>query len=361
MNKTLKWWNVRLVTFLLATLMIVFGSGLVALQYRNKSNSLNRQRERMDPKATEPGLTPADYIHSPEAVKVTAGFYLDRVVSMSIKEFSWVVDGYFWIRCRDTSMILPDEFNVVDGWIESLKKEEDMVRDGERYVMYRLVAAITTPFEAARFPCDDHLLTVCIEFPALKRDQMIFLVDSNNTSISSRVRIPGYIIHRMAAVEKPHSYKTTRGNPLLPKSSKATYSQFRMGVWIKRDGWGYYFKLFLPLFVAVSVSMLAFFIKPTHSDPRFGLGIGALFAAVANSYITSSIIPITGELSLTDLINLVGTSTILLTLIESAISLYIHENRGNHELSRRYDRISFFVILSLYILLNISMAFAATI
>jgi len=240
-----------------------------------------------------------------------------------------------------------------------MKKEEDILKDGERYVMYRMVASITTPFEADRFPCDDHLLTICIEYPALKRDRMIFRVDSINTSISSRVRVPGYRIDRLAVVEKPHSYKTTRGNPHLLPTTKATYSQFRMGIWIRRDGWGYYFKLFLPLFVAVAVSMLAFFIKPSHSDPRFGLGIGALFAAVANSYITNSIIPNTGELSLTDLINLAGTCTILLTLIESAISLYIFENRGKHELARKYDLYSFFIILTLYILLNVALAVAA--
>ncbi|MBM3441733.1 MAG: hypothetical protein FJX89_03420 [Bacteroidetes bacterium] len=95
------------------------------------------------------------------------------------------------------------------------------------------------------------------------------------------------------------------------------------------------------------------------SDPRFGLGIGALFAAVANSYITNSIIPNTGELSLTDLINLVGTCMILLTLIESAISLYIFENQGKHELARKYDRYSFIIILTLYILLNVALAVAA--
>jgi hypothetical protein len=360
MHTSLKWWNLRLVIISLAILMVAVGSGVVALQYQKKKISHRRQQERMDPRATEPGLTPADYVNSPMAVPLTAGFYLDRVVSLSIKDFNWVVDGYFWIRFKDTSMILPDAFQVVDGWIESVKKEEDILKDGERYVMYRLVASITTPFEADRFPCDDHLLTICIEYPALKRDKMIFLADSTNTSISSRVRVPGYRIDHMAVVEKPHSYKTTRGNPLLLASSKATYSQFRMGIWIRRDGWGYFFKLFLPLFVAVAVSMLAFFIKPSHSDPRIGLGIGALFAAVANSYITNSIIPNTGELSLTDMINLAGTSTILLTLIESAISLYIYENRGNHELSRRYDRYSFFIILTLYILLNMALALAAS-
>lgn len=45
--------------------------------------------------------------------------------------------------------------------------------------------------------------------------------------------------------------------------------------------------------------MLAFFIKPTDVDQRFGLGVGALFAAIANTYITSSLVPEVEELSVT--------------------------------------------------------------
>lgn len=96
------------------------------------------------------------------------------------------------------------------------------------------------------------------------------------------------------------------------------------GVW---DGWGFFLKMFLPLYVAVAVAILAFFIKPTDTDPRFGLGVGALFAAVANSYINSSMLPNTGVMSLADIICIIGTITILLTLIESTISLHLYDRK----------------------------------
>lgn len=169
----------------------------------------------------------------------------------------------------------------------------------------------------------------------------------------------GYRIYRRSVVEKPHSYKTSRGDPRLISGSKATFSQFRMGLWIKRDGWGFLLKMFLPLFVAVAVGILAFFVKPTDIDPRFGLGVGALFAAVANSYITSSMLPNTGVMSMADIINVMGTITILITLVESTISLYLYDRRGKKELSNRFDRISFYIILPGYTLLNIALALTA--
>jgi hypothetical protein len=117
--------------------------------------------------------------------------------------------------------------------------------------------------------------------------------------------------------------------------------------------------MFLPLYVAVAVAILAFFIKPTDVDPRFGLGVGALFAAVANSYINSSMLPNTGVMSLADIINIIGTITILLTLIESTISLHLYDRKDKKMLSHRFDRLSFYVLLLGYIIFNVALLSAA--
>lgn len=164
----------------------------------------------------------------------------------------------------------------------------------------------------------------------------------------------------MAVVEKPHSYKTTRGDPRMNENSKAVYSQLRMGIWITRDGWGFFFKMFLALFVAVAIAMLVFFIKPTDVDPRFGLGVGALFAGVANSYITSSLLPETGMLALTDIVNGIGILVIFLTLVQSTISLYIYDIRENEPLSRVFDKVSFVIIFAAYVIINVALPLAAS-
>ena len=345
----------------LVVLIIVAGFSLVTIEYKNKAKSRIYYRERMDPRETEHGLTQAEIVLPPDASpgKVMTGVYVDRIVELSMKDLSWMVDCYLWFRWKDSSLVIGNNFQVVDGWIESKEKKEDFIRDNEHYVLYRIIARITSVFEEVRFPCDDHLLTICIEDPSYERSNMVFEADSANSAISSRVKIPGYSIYQMAVVEKPHSYKTSRGDPRMKAGLKATYSQLRMGIWIKRDGWGFFLKMFLPLYVSVLVAMLAFFINPMHSDPRFGLGIGALFAAVANSYINSSMLPNTGVMSLADVINMVGISTILITLVASAISLYVYEKRGKHVLSHRFDRISFYIMLAGYVCLNIALPVAA--
>ncbi len=360
-DRNARWRNIVLLVGGFTAFALIACGLLVSMEFRHKTSSRVLYRERMDPRLTEPGFTPADTVlpAGVQPVPVAVGVYVDRIVELSMKDLSWTVDCYVWFNWKDSTLAPGDNFQVVDGTIESKEKKDEYIQGSNHYVLYRIVARITSIFEEFRFPCDDHLLTICLEDPSYKRQRMLFQADSLNAAVSSRVKVPGYVIYREAVVEKPHSYKTSRGDPRLAAGSKATFSQFRMGIWIKRDGWGFFLKMFLPLYVAVAVAILAFFIKPTDIDPRFGLGVGALFAAVANSYITSSMLPNTGVMSLADVINVMGTVTILVTLIESTISLYLYDMKGKKQLSNRFDKISFYIIMTVYTALNIALPLAA--
>ena len=84
-----------------------------------------------------------------------------------------------------------------------------------------------------------------------------------------------------------------------------------------------------------------------------------MFAAVANSYLVNSFVPDTGELALADLINGLGILTILVTLIESTISLYIYDRRGEVELSQRLDRVSFKILVAGFFAINVALLLAS--
>src|SRR4029077_20029373 len=110
---------------------------------------------------------------------------------------------------------------------------------------------------------------------------------------------------------------------------------------------------------ACPIALLALFTKPTDFDPRFGLGVGALFAGVANSYVTSSLVPDTGTMPLADVVNGVGLAVILVSLQQSTISLYLFDRRNDEPLSRRFDRNSFWIFLVGYIALNGALVLAS--
>ncbi len=345
----------------LILLLLVIGWSKVLPLWKYKQESVERHRARMSRTEEESGTTPPDTTLPENAapIPVTVGLYVDRISALSVRDVSWTVDFYIWFRWTDDSIQPGDDFHVVDGWIDSKVKEKVELNGDEHYERYRVIATITEPFNVSRFPLDEHLLTIRIENPRYQRHQMMFIPDLENSSASSRLKVPAYEIVGAELIEKPHSYKTTRGDPRLPHGVKSNYSQARLGIGLSRVGWGYFFKMFQALYVALMIAMLAMFIKPTNVDPRFGLGIGGLFAAVANSYATSSLTPDTGIMTLADMVNGVGVWMILLTVIQSTVSLHIHERLGAEELSRRFDRISFVILAVGGVSINLAMPLAA--
>ncbi len=310
----------------------------------NKRDAIQRHTEWFE--RTEADTPPV----GSKPTEVVAGIYVDRIAKVSIKEVQWQVDFYIWFRWNGDALEIGDDFNdefrIVNGWADQVQLDKRAVDGDVHYVRYRVVATISKFFDLKRFPLDDHLLTINVEPRVFTRDQLTLVPDEAQSGLSSRVKITSYKIAKREVTERAHAYQTTLGDPQLSQSTKAVYSQLRCGLSIERDGWGYFIKLFQGLFASIAVALVAMFIKPTDVDPRFGLGVGAFFAAIANTYITSSLIPDTGVTTLADLINGLGMVMIFLTIVQSAVSLHLFDIRGREALSRYFDWISFWVFLA---------------
>ena len=346
-----------------AGLVVVYlglAGALVWKQHVSRLRDEVSHAAQLDSGQADPGLTGPETGSTEAALRVHCGTYVDRLINLSIRDSKWTVEFDVWFRWEGPPIDLTDSLVIVAGSVQSKERVDEFHQDDQHYLRYRIVAEITQVFDITRFPCDSHLLILGIENAATVRDRWLFVADVENAAVSSRVRIPGYRIAGFKALEKPHSYKTSRGDPRLTPGTKATYSQLRFATKIQRPNLGLYLKMFQGLFVAVAISMLAFFIRPVSVDPRFGLGVGALFAAVANAYLVGSYVPDTGAVALADVVNLIGVGTILATLIESTVSLYLYETCHEVELSQRFDRVSFAVLGGGYVLVNLTLPLVAT-
>jgi hypothetical protein len=329
--------------------------------YSNRTNADRRHEERMNPEVLESGLEPGDaeLAVNADPIEVQMGVYIDRIVELSVKETGWTVDFYVWFRWKGDNIKPGEDMQLIDGWIEEKQKEAEFVIDDERYERYRVVARITKFFDVTRFPVEEHLLTINIELGSTLRNSVILVPDEANSAISSRVKIPAFKVVKTKAVEKPHLYKTSLGDPRMASGNRSIRSQFRYGVWVQRDGWGFFFKLFQGLFASIAVAMAAFFIKPTDVDPRFGLGVGAFFASMANTYVTSSLIPDTGVMTLADIINGLAMATIFLTIVQSTISLYLYDILDQEEISKKFDKWSVWTFGIGAVIVNVLIPIAA--
>lgn len=330
-----------------AFVVAFFGAtgGILGWKQAAERAALDRDwRQVLDADLPDPGLTPADRVATDEARRVTLGLYVERIVEVSIRDSRFRVQCDVWFTWQGEPFDPAAHLIVVDGNIESNTLVEESDEGDRHYRRYRLEVEIAKTFHIHHFPLDRHLLLIAFEDASSPRDRLLLVPDRQNSAVSSRAVVHGYRLGPLESLEKPHSYKTSRGRSVQGAGTQTTFSQARFGVVVSRDGWGPFVKMFHALFVAVAIALLPCFLLPTDLDPRFGLGVGALFAAVANSYVVGTLVPDTGEFSLADMVNLLGIVTILITLVESTVSLYLYDRRGERELSRLLDRTSFMVV-----------------
>jgi hypothetical protein len=119
--------------------------------------------------------------------------------------------------------------------------------------------------------------------------------------------------------------------------------------------------MFVGIFSAVCLSLLAFFVSPAHTSPRFSLGIGAFFASIASIYVISSQIPLASGFTLTDFVTATSVITVFLTLLTStgSVGIYHHWSDGP-AWARRLDRLVQIVFVVSYIGLNVTLAVSAS-
>ena len=314
MFKNKKRSHVILIFFLISILIsgIAFSYTISIFIKDMATNLSNNLKNTMDPNVPDTGKTASEsFSIPPNSKKVTIGTYLERIEDLNIKDSHWTYEFYLWFKWNPNEVDLLGEkdlshknelpFTIVNGDI--LKADlVDRYSDSSNhieYIQYFVKAKSTQFFDVSLYPIDKHDLIIPIEHKWIDRKNLYFEPDTKDSKVSSRVMINGYEKENdIKLIEKPHAYKSARGNPKFSSDYKTDFSQYRMAVRIYKGGFSVILKLFLILYIAVLVT----FIAPFAPDPS-RYTVGALFTAAGGSYIISSKLPSTNIFSLAEIIN----------------------------------------------------------
>jgi hypothetical protein len=121
---------------------------------------------------------------------------------------------------------------------------------------------------------------------------------------------------------------------------------------IDREAGGLFMKIFLGMYFAFLIAMVSFLSDTNEVEPRFGLPVGGLFAAVGNKYIIDSVLPESSQFSLVDILHNLTFFAIFAVLLISAIELKI----DNHNLVERELKLNMngsIVVITSYVIGNV--------
>jgi hypothetical protein len=270
---------------------------------------------------------------------------------MSLKDSHLVLDFWLWFRWKGDELKPYETFEVKNARLDSKGEPSLKQVNGENYAYLRVVANLTHFWDVSAYPFDEHTVKLEIEDVDNEQEKLVYVPDVEASGLSRDVNVLTFIPSAAPAVAATSKYHSNYGDPSLAATNETSYSRFSLPILFKREGLSYFIKLFFGLFVAAGIAFLAFFIKPTELDPRFGLGVGAIFAAIASEYVVAGALPDSAAITLADKLHIVAFGAIFLSITQSTWSLHLFTN-GDEERSKRLDKLSAIAVPLCYVALT---------
>ncbi|MBY0425944.1 MAG: hypothetical protein K2Q22_09940 [Cytophagales bacterium] len=278
------------------------------------------------------------------------GLFVTSLHDFNLTDQSYTTEFWLWFNYRNDSL-----HPLETREISNSKSVESTISDTEKkgginWATEKIRANIKTQWQLAHFPFDRQKLTIEIEEAIFNTSQMVYVPDVENSTYDQKnMDLVEWKVVGFTIFPATKTYNTTYGDPEL--KGESSYPSVRAEIIIERIGTGLFFKLFTGVYVAFFIAMMVFFIEPIDVDPRFGLSVGGLFAAVGNKYIVDSNMPESTSFTLIDKVHAMTFFFILISIVISAISLYLFKNNQIGR-SKKLDRVSFFVLAFTYVTLN---------
>ena len=285
---------------------------------------------------------------APDTVKV--GAYIISVHDINFHNKEYTVRFWLWLLYDNLEFDFPTQIDIPNA--KQIDKPEvimDMV-DGKAWQLMKMKCVMKHNWRVGEFPFDKQQLVVHIENSIYDQNRLVFVPDEMGSTFDRELTLDGWRISNFEVNTNTHEYTTTFGDPTTDMLH-SEYASFNIKLDIERDAWGLFMKIFIGMYIAFMISILSFTTKPSELEPRFGLPVGGLFAAVGNKYIIDSLLPESSSFTLVDSLHAITFMAIFLTLLVSAIALH-YSDRGNNNASMKVNYWGSRIVVIAYVVMN---------
>ena len=287
-----------------------------------------------------------------EPGKVVVGTYINKMNEVSFKDSKFSLDFYVWFRWKPVGELADykplESMELINGRIDGKTSIVEKKIGEMNYASARIAATIFKTWGLETFPFDSHRVKVHLEDSTFVDSALVFEPDIANSRLGDEIGLPGWTLSGFATESAPKVYKSNYGDTSLPTDSLSSYSRLSFGMDMTREGWGSAIKLLSTVVFATLVAFVAFGIKPSDVDPRFGLGVGALFAVAASAFVVASVVPDSGLLTIADEVHIIAMGFIFASVVQSAICLKWDE-AGRDALYQKVDFWSLLIFPALFL------------
>jgi len=281
---------------------------------------------------------------------VRAGAYVISVHDINFHDKEYTVRFWLWFLYNNPDFDFNKQLDVPNA--KSIESEiiTDSI-EGNKWVIMKMKCVMKENWRVGDFPFDSQHLHVQIENTLFDKNTLAFKPDTAGSRFARKIAIDGWTINNFSVSTHTNPYETSFGDHRT-KEQLSEFATFDIDMDIERDAWGLFMKIFVGMYIAFLIAFLSFTPNPWELEPRFGLPVGGLFAAVGNKYIIDSLLPESSQFTLVDSLHTLTFFSIFATLVVSAICLKLHD-RGRKEASVRVSHTGSKVILFGYFAANL--------
>ncbi len=286
---------------------------------------------------------------TPDTVKI--GAYVMSVHDINFHDKEYTARFWLWFLFKNKEFDFVKQLDITNAkTIDQPQLLQDSI-GAEQWSMLKMKCVMKENWNVLDFPFDKQHLNIHIENSLFDINNLIFKADEKGSKYDPEGTLVGWKIRNFNVKVDEKLYQTGFGDYRLGKDHQV-FSAFNIEMDIERNAWGLFLKIFIGMYISFLIAMVGFAPNPSEVEPRFGLPVGGLFAAVGNKYIIDSILPESASFTLVDILHSITFFTIFAILVVSAICLKLHDKEKVEE-SFRVNRIGSRMVAAIYVLSNV--------
>lgn len=223
-----------------------------------------------------------------QAVRVKVGMLLNSVDEYDVKTGTFKAD--FFLSLTSSAPMPPFNVQSPNGKIE----DKETIADKPTFKLFRLNGSFKSPPDLRKYPFDAQDLKIVLEDDLRGSDQVRFVVDKERTQVARGFRALGWQVNYVEARSLSQSY------PERFEGDDLYYGRYIFTLGVERFATSAAFKVFVPAFVIVIISMLGMWVPPNEMEVRSNAGAPMLAAAVLFHFSLMQELPATMYLTRAD-------------------------------------------------------------
>lgn len=286
-----------------------------------------------------------------KADTVKVGAYIISIHDINFHAQEYTVRFWLWFVYDNPRFDFSKQIDITNAKsIEISSTSLDTV-NGKYWSQMRVKCTMKENWRVNDFPFDTQHLKIIMEDEALDIGDLVFVADTASSRFDNVEALNSWKADNFKVQTGIVTYNTSFGSPELANDTHL-FSMFSIEMDIKREAKGLFLKIFLGMYFAFMIALVSFLSDTNELEPRFGLPVGGLFAAVGNKYIIDSLLPESSQFSLVDILHSLTFLGIFTILTISAIALKLHNN-NKVVMAHRINKVGAIVVIIGYIISNI--------